>query len=165
MRSPPPPTRNPTHLHPSYKYCLIIQHCILPLSPRPPTPPPALLSLTYAMEGERTAVTYCWLGHQMCHKKAPLSQQRCLFPWQPAAMSRWHAFLWWGRRRQGWWPMESSSRAADSWRRMKKTAAWPLLATSECCRQYPAIVWGDFIAATSRNFSINVTNVLTNVLP
>lgn len=103
------------------------------------------------MEGERTAVTYCWLGHQMCHKKAPLSQQRCLFPWQPAAMSRWHAFLWWGRRRQGWWPMESSSRAAYSWRRMK-TAAWPLLATSECCRWYPAIVWGDFIAATSHNF-------------
>lgn len=33
-----PPTRNPTHLHPSYKYCLIIQHCILPLSPRPPPP-------------------------------------------------------------------------------------------------------------------------------
>lgn len=36
---PHPPTRNPTHLRPSYKYCLIIQYCILPLNPRPPNPP------------------------------------------------------------------------------------------------------------------------------
>lgn len=34
-----PPTRNPTHLLPSYKYCLIIQYCILPLNP--PTPGPS----------------------------------------------------------------------------------------------------------------------------
>lgn len=70
-------------------------------------------------------------------------------------MSRWHAFLWWWGRRQGWWPMDSS-RAADSWRRKKKIAAWPLLATFEWCRLYPAIIRGAFLAITSHNNNWNL---------
>lgn len=56
------------------------------------------------------------------------------------------ALIWWGRR-QGWRPMESNV-AANSWRRTKKIAAWPLLATLEWCRSHPAIIGGVFFMTT-----------------
>lgn len=91
-------------------------------------------------------MTYCWLGHQMCHKNpvatatAPVSMTTS----RHVNVARSHLM-------------------GEETRLTKKIEAWPLLATPEWCRSYPARIGTDFtiMTAEKQHFDMNITNLLT----